>query len=378
MKNTQTPTVTTTIDNKWPIIRWADWAKAWAVDARTKYGGARRYFKNKQEAIGWAEAQRIQRENEGNGAFDNRDLAKFGLTVTDAIKFTLEHYRRQAASVRIEEAIDRLLDSKRAARRSESYLALVELNLRKVARHFAGRMISTITTDELERFIGELTIAPETWNTIRRDCVTLWSYAVKMKLAPENVAKAIERAQSIDSPPIILTPEQTAALLLASSDDLLAFHAIGCFAGLRTIEIKRLDWQNVDFVGGHIEVSTAKSKTRRRRLVPLLDNLRAWLQPIAKAAGPIVGPNLRRRRRAAQHCAGIKQWPKNCMRHSFVSYRLAAIQNLAQVELECDHDEDVLFMHYRELVRPKDAERYFSIFPPSSTEQEKIVSITAA
>jgi len=61
------------------------------------------------------------------------------------------------------------------------------------------------------------------------------------------------------------------------------------------------------------------------------------------------------------------------MRHSFVSYRLAATGNAAQVALESGHDQAILFRHYRELVRPKDAERFFSIVPTES--RDKIVAI---
>ena len=49
----------------------------------------------------------------------------------------------------------------------------------------------------------------------------------------------------------------------------------------------------------------------------------------------------------------------------------------AQVALESGHDQAVLFAHYRELVRPKDAERYFSI-RPASEAAGKIVAIGAA
>ena len=139
---------------------------------------------------------------------------------------------------------------------------------------------------------------------------------------------------------------------------MLAFHAIGLFAGLRVAEIKALDWRDVDLAGGFIHVGAKISKTRSRRLVPILDNLQAWLQPIAKPSGPIVERELRYRHEAARERAGIKEWPENCMRHSFVSYRLAATGNAAQTALESGHDQAVLFAHYRELVRPKDAERY--------------------
>ena len=191
----------------------------------------------------------------------------------------------------------------------------------------------------------------------------------------ENVAKAAERATAIDKPPGILTPEQAAALLAESKDnDLLAFHAIGLFAGLRVSEIKALDWRDVDLAGGFIHVGAKISKTRSRRLVPILNNLRAWLQPVAKTQGPIVERGLRKRHESARRRAGIQQWPENCLRHSFVSYRLAATGNAAQTAFESGHDQAILFGHYREIVRPKDAERYFSIKPDSETAT-KILAI---
>ena len=80
----------------WPFIRWIESRQRWQVDARTKDGGERRFFEKKAEAEGWASSQQIKRSNEGNRAFDNRELAVYGLNVSNAIKFTLDHYRRQA------------------------------------------------------------------------------------------------------------------------------------------------------------------------------------------------------------------------------------------------------------------------------------------
>lgn len=157
---------------------------------------------------------------------------------------------------------------------------------------------------------------------------------------------------------------------------MVAFLATGLFGGLsvgpksrRATAGRRLCWR---FHSGRRQ----GFKTLSRRLVPIVENLKAWLQPIAKTSGPIVGPNLRKRHEAARERAAIKEWPDNCMRHSFVSFRLAQTQNAPQVALESGHDQAVLFRSYREVVRPKEAERYFSIRPAS--EAEKIVAIGAA
>ena len=47
-------------------------------------------------------------------------------------------------------------------------------------------------------------------------------------------------------------------------------------------EIKAFDWRNMDLVGGLSIVGARISKTHSRRLVPILENLRTWLQAIAK------------------------------------------------------------------------------------------------
>jgi len=344
------------------------------VDARIAGKGQRRFFSTEKEAQTWAQVQRIKRKNEGTRAFDDRGLAAYGWNTQDAVRFALEHLRRQAASVPIEEAIRQLLESKKAAGRAESYLCLLELNLRKLSEHFKGRVISSITTTDVERFLAGLSVRPYTWNTIRQNAITLWRFAIRAKFAQENVAKDTERAKIIDEAPGILKSEQAPALLTKSANDLLAFHAISLFAGLRASELKSLDWRDVDIAGGFIHVGAKISKTRSRRLVPILENLHAWLKPIAKPSGPVVGSNLRKRHLAARLRAGIKNWPDNCMRHSFVSYRLAATGNAAQTALESGHDQSVLFAHYRELVKPKDAERFFAIMPVDEIKA-KIVAI---
>ena len=354
----------------WPIIRWVENRKVWMVDARTKEGGQRRFFSKKVEAESWAEIQRARRQNEGNTAFDDSELRKHGWTVGDAIRFAVEHLRACKASVPLGEAVRQLIEAKAGAGRSARYCDDLRLHLAKLTAAFEGRAIGEISSAELESFLAGLSVAAGTRNTYRRDCLTLWSFAEKRGWVSKNAAARTERAKSIDKPPGILTPDQAAALLVASLDaDLCAFHAIGLFSGLRVAEIKKLDWRNVDLESGLIEVSAASSKTRSRRLVPIQPNLRAWLEPIAQISGPVVGQNLRHRHVAARKQAGITHWPENAMRHSFVSYRLASTGNAPQTALESGHDQAVLFAHYRELVRPKAAARYWKIEPARSGDK---------
>ena len=348
----------------WPQIKKVTnhGKEVYLCDARIKGRGERRFFETKKEAEGWQQQQRIKRQNEGHSAFDNAELAKLGLTISDAIKFAIEHFRRKEASVTVAEAARQLIETKLSNNRSKRYCEDLKWHLDKVAAGFEGRTMVEITTTEIDEFLNGLNVSAGTRNTYRRDIRTLWSFAEKRGWAVAEQARNAEIALADDSVPGILSPEEAERLLLESKDDdLLAFHAIGLFAGLRVREISSLDWRDVDLEGGLIHVGAKISKTRSRRLVPILENLNAWLQPIARTEGPVVGKNLRKRHLEARARAGIHDWPPNAMRHSFVSYRLAQTQNANQTALESGHDQAILFAHYRELVKPADAKRSWEI-----------------
>ena len=364
--------------DSWPFIRWIESRNRWQVDARTATGGKRTFHETKREAEGVATTARIRKTNEGSSAFDDRELAKYGWTVQQAIRFAVAHLRQQEASVPVKDAVKSLVEAKKAAGRSAQYCKELNWRLTRFVDANKDKTIAQITAPEIEAFLSSLKLAAGSWNTYRRDLCTLWSHALKSGFATTNEAEKCERAREVSTAPGILTAKQVAALLAApQDDDILAAHSLGLFAGLRVSEIEKLDWKDVDLARGYVHVSAATSKTRSRRLVPILDILRAWITPIAKKSGKIIGPNFRRRSAAARNAAGFKpetteqkknqitlmEWPENALRHSFVSYRLASTNDAAKTALESGHDQSVLFAHYREIVSPRDAERYFNIRP---------------
>jgi integrase len=76
-------------------------------------------------------------------------------------------------------------------------------------------------------------------------------------------------------------------ILAVCPDNLLPHSVIDAFSGIRSAEIERLDWRDILWDRGFIEVKAAKAKTKARRLVPLLPNLRAWLEPMKKTEGHV-------------------------------------------------------------------------------------------
>jgi len=154
--------------------------------------------------------------------------------------------------------------------------------------------------------------------------------------------------------------------------------AIGAFAGLREAEIQRLDWSEVDLARGHIEVTAAKAKSAKRRIVPIQPNLAGWLVLYGSMKGRIVPEGARSKLERVRRAAELTRWPVNGLRHSYASYRLAAIHDAPRVASELGHTSpQMLYSTYRELVLPEEAERYWTI-EPQPFEGEKVVAFSTS
>jgi integrase len=292
-------------------------------------------------------------------------LQPFGKTIMDAAKYLAAHLEASAKSCTAVQLVKELLKAKEADGHSRRHVGDVRSRLGKFAEKFGDKMVATITSAEIDDWLRSLNVAPVTRNHYRRLVILAFNFAVQRGYATDNPAVKTARAKVVGKPPGILTVAQTARLLEAATPDILPYVAIGAFAGLRRAELERLDWSEIDFGSKLIEVTAQKSKTAQRRFVKLQPNLRAWLMPVCKRSGSIIPPeNFRRSFDAVRRAAGITEWPDNALRHSFASYHMARFENAAATALELGHhDSRITFAHYRELVRPKEAERYWNIRP---------------
>ena len=132
----------------------------------------------------------------------------------------------------------------------------------------------------------------------------------------------------------MFTPAQLADLLNAGDEEAKLYFAIGAFTGLRSAELIRLEWEDVNFARGYVQVGKAKAKTATRRLVPIQPNLEMWLAPYRAQSGWIFVSEHAADRAIAQAKASGIEWPNNVLRHSYATYRLAQCRDAARVALE--------------------------------------------
>lgn len=58
-------------------------------------------------------------------------------------------------------------------------------------------------------------------------------------------------------------------------------------------------------------------------------------------------------------------WKANALRHSYASYRLSIVGDAGRVSGELGNSPSVVHRHYKELVKPAEAEKWFAVRPDS-------------
>jgi integrase len=80
--------------------------------------------------------------------------------------------------------------------------------------------------------------------------------------------------------------------------------------------------------------------------------------------GSVIPEGARGKLDRVRKAAGLASWPQNGLRHSYASYRLAAIHDAPRVASELGHTSpQMLYSTYREVVLPVEAERYWKLVP---------------
>lgn len=320
-------------------------------------------------------------------AFGAHELEEHGKTVLDAIKFYVAHLKRLDASIPTAEAIAKLLEARAGQGRSARYLNDVRVRLRRFARSFGEQPIAAITAPDIEAWLDGLKVGPVTRNTTRQRLSVLFSFAKKRGWLTESPVPNVEKSKEPNQAVHIFTPEQASVLLHSCDDRTRPYWALLLFAGLRPDSEAarpvgekeyRLHWEKVDIEERHIFVG-GDGKTGNR-VVPMSDNLAAWLAPYAGRTGPVAPPALRKLLRADRARIGYgppdpfgichdvpmaiaQPWHEDLPRHSYGSYMMATHEDVGKVATWMGNSIAVVKRNYWKRVRPRDAAAYWAIMP---------------
>jgi len=365
------------------------WVVYWPAPEPGKPRKSRR-FETKGEAEKFQFKKEIEVTNHGRkaAALKNREIGEalwaieqlegHGVTLREVVSDYLARHERIKTSMRIDEAIYDFLDTKKAAGKSARYFQDLRARCNRFVTEHGERTLAEIDVATVESWLEGLKVAPVTRNNYRRALSVFFAWGVKRGFCAENPVADAERAKEVAERVAIFEPGELRVILNAAPADLLPFLAIGAFAGLRAEEVRRLRWQDVDFLNERIDVRASVAKSAATRYVPMKEALIEWIQPIARPAGDVAPPGLYKKLTAFRRELETEDrekgrpalsWKQNGLRHSFASYALAECGNAGQVALWLGHDSNkMIFKHYRERVTPEEAAAWFDVKP----KREKI------
>ena len=346
----------------------------------------RHFFKTRKEADAQAQDMRLQQSQSGQVwmALTSYERNEIIMLLGEAkkrgidLRAALDDYKPvQVVKKRVQEAFDEFMVERKRENLSRRTINELKSNVGRFILTCSQRHLSEVTRQDVLAWLEKYQPAngghPRTFNAYLTSLHTFFRWCVRLKYLSESPAVTVLKIDSrrmgdLDKEPALLSLEQCKKLLettRATDPGLIPYVGVCLFAGLRPErEAAKLTWKDI---GSEILVRGMNSKTRQRRHVemhPALKN--ALALPLEAANGPAAGDlppvNLRRRFEAVRAAAGLlEDWKQDCMRHTFASMSLAAFGVEKTVAALGHGDYDMLFRHYRALVSPADAEKFWKL-----------------
>jgi site-specific recombinase XerD len=316
-------------------------------------------------------------------------LAPYGISLLEAAQRVAEEEDRRTRSVTVEQALEQFKLAK--ATKSDKQVQAIGHMARHLLADFAGRVLSTITAEEITAHLDSRTNGTAAFNGRLRLLVTLWRWSAKppREWCSADALVHVERKEHVSGEVGVLTADQVESILRAAErhfPECVPAYAAAIYTGLRQAELERLTL--ADFSVEGIKVPSASAKTKRSRFIQMTPALAAWLEryPVGVNLCP---PNWERKSKAIRRIAGFRvwsdlvpemkldppmeatppeglpEWPQNAVRHTAASVALALGKSLKTLIFEHGHagGEELLKSHYIGIMPKEEAGRIDSLRP---------------
>lgn len=146
---------------------------------------------------------------------------------------------------------------------------------------------------DVEAWVADRDVGPGASRNLVTNLRALYRWAMREQLVDVDATALVDRPRVPARLPRPAPDDQIAVVIAGGDDELVAMVALMACAGLRCVEISRLDWTDVDLAAGTVVVM---GKGQRERLVSLSPDVVRVLAALDGVDGPVFpGPSGRRR-----------------------------------------------------------------------------------
>jgi integrase/ribosomal protein L35 len=314
-------------------------------------------------------------------------LLKGSATLTDAARYYMNHTRPPSGKQTVKGVIAEYMAEAEADGLRPASLQDLQNRLGRFSAAFGSKPIHEIAKGDVHDWSRSKHTAKQNGEPIsgltRKHYLTvvggLFNFALEQSYIADNpLTKKSRRRRKQhgmedEGMPEIITVAMVEAIMGSAQEhdpSMIPPLAVGFFAGVRTNELRQLDWSNINLADRRITISPSIAKKRSVPHIDIADNLAAWLAPYRQAAGPVapIGWAWRYRFDKVREKAKIARWPHNAMRHCYATFYLLKTDDANKTALQLGHrDTSLLFNHYRALATREDAKRFWAIRPKDKT-----------
>lgn len=289
-------------------------------------------------------------------------LALTGATIEQAVDYFLTRRARVTEIVTVRELVDLCIEAKRGQGRRAQYLRM----LRVAPLRLPDMLAADVGPAHVRAMLAGQSITAKTRNNWLGDIRAIWKWGADHGLTADDPTGGVPRFADDRGEIEFLSTKQVGAIFETCPPDLLAFHALGIFAGIRPEEIRRMTWADVRIEESTATVRATSSKTRQRRVVELEP---AAVSYLTHCAAERVTNNSIVRPRCEMQLAEFRRslghpWPHDAMRHTYATMHFAHFRDEKRLQANMGHRSGaMLFQHYRALASASEAAAFWALRP---------------
>ena len=368
------------------------------VDARrTGTNGRQETFKSQKEAekrAGEVAAQfgtngkeglSFPAELRGMALAADRMLKPYGRTLLQAAEFYRAHLdadKQRKDSALVATLAQEWYESKKGGKTKHLRATTLKDILESVdtlKKLFSEKRVLEVTAADINKYLDGLKVGLRRKFNVRSRLSQFFNWCISHGHLTANPCQKIE-VHVAGKDVTIFTPAEALRLMTLCREtpqftDLILYHAISLFAGLRPTECQLLRWEQIHLEEKTITVLAATSKTKETRNVPIETNLLAWIGAfVPERPQGLVTPqaNLIQRLQNFHAALGYRvsdqntdatTWPQDVMRHSYGSYWLSRYKQRAVLAEHMGNSLQIIKKHYRQVVSKSATAEYWRITP---------------
>ena len=298
-------------------------------------------------------------------------LQPYGVSLTSAVDFYIERNSLSASATVTDVFRAHIAAQETKGLRPKSISSTRNI-LTPFVMHCGLDQISDVSTVQIEHWLQSL---PNENRATRRNLLRylsgLFNYAKAQGMIPENPIDRIAKPKVTMKMPEFLPAELVRRVFMSDLPPAaLRRCALGFFAGLRSAELDKVVWSDINWQEMVITVRPDVAKTGVTRHVSLSRNCLQWLN-LHTAHTKLLCMSQKQLSRLVD----TSTWPHNAMRHTFASFHLAMHQDPGKTAFELGHrgDPSLLYRHYRGLATKTDAEQFWAICPEQESNVIRMV-----